>query len=312
MALNNWTKDQHGWCPLLPAAALLSLVGAAIGMGLGEPSTLSASPSSAMKDRDGDGLPNGLERALNLDGTLADSDGDGFPDAEELARASDPLSKESSPFAGLPISAEVTGYSARGITHLVIAIYLEGGLGAGHSFDLGAVYEGRPFILKPEHYLPFAEVSVARTMDLQDVVQVIDIAVPERTVVDLGNLTIFTLTAPVEEVAVTQASAMNLVSSGGSPFQVVKAKGGKTPVSGNGVGTAIYRPLVSGPDRPASMIAGQMCVQTTQFSGTQGLSSRVEVVSASCETADSSCSSSCVSSVGSTFTMLDPVILVGG
>jgi hypothetical protein len=77
----------------------------------------------------------------------------------------------------------------------------------------------------------------------------------------------------------------------------------------------IYVPLSvddSG-DLPVSWTQGSVCMQTTSAVGSDGAAITQQVDSADCQPGfDSACPSTCAASVGTTFTTIDPVVLIGG
>jgi len=301
----------------LPGVAVLTAAGFLVGAALGGPPTLRAAtgdePSSV--DSDHDGLATTLEKILRLNPESPDTDRDGFFDAEECARGSDPRSARAVPEPA-PIHTAVEGYFEDGFMHVVLLVYLRGGVQANHSVQFGIMHRGRAFILPPSVYLPYAEVHEVTAQNLLDVVECIDISIPEGSVLDMRSVSFFAVVTPGAKQQTSQADALNVVVSGNVPFQVGGAPSSTMPGGASKPaqrrGSSVLRPLIPEDQLPANSTAGQICVQQTRVAGSQGPGMTLEVSSASCQMGDGTCPPTCITSVGTSFEVLDPVILIGG
>jgi hypothetical protein len=76
----------------------------------------------------------------------------------------------------------------------------------------------------------------------------------------------------------------------------------------------IYMPLpLSEGDNPVNWVPGEICVQQSSPVGSAGAVLTQEVTSAECQDGwEAACPPSCASSVGTTFTTIDPAVLIGG
>ena len=72
-------------------------------------------------------------------------------------------------------------------------------------------------------------------------------------------------------------------------------------------------PLTQDEDPPALWSLGQICYQKSSPVGAAGMLVTHEVTRADCmDNWDAACPSTCTSSVGTTFTDIDPLALIGG
>ena len=307
---------------LMPWFAGLSLVAFSFGANLGRATTLSATTalsvmggSSALSDSDLDGIADAHEEVLGLSPDSADTDQDGWSDSEELTRGSNPKDKQDSPKKAL-IGLDVSGYADHSVMHIVTSVYLKGGLGSGHKFQLGAVHEGEIIILPPAAYLPFTEVTLVSGRGLTDAVYILDMKLPRRIVASLGDVSFFARTKPSNEDDFPVLASMNMTTKGGVPYEitppaVVTGGNPKTPRGSNG-GGGFYTPLVPPSRLPAGASQGQVCVQRTRVVGSGGSGVQLEVLEADCVDGDGVCPAGCKSTVGLSFNIIDPILLIGG
>ena len=268
-------------------------------------------------DLDGDGLNDGLEKILATSPSQIDTDGDGYSDAEELARKSSPIYSEFVPETPRP-SVGMSCYATPHRVHLVIAVYLPEADYANVAMHLGVAIGNRLVPLPDSLLLANASFAPYPAHLSQASVAIVDVPVEPSWVRNHGDISFFVTISGVVSGVVVSADAIHLRMVG--PVIVLEMKnpfynplglmtGGRP--HGNGAGT-IYRPL-TGDDTPPGWTPGQICAQTSQAVGTSGALITNEVVSAGCEGGwDGSCPPDCSASVGSTYTTVDPVRLIGG
>ena len=310
----------------MPWFAGVSLVAFSFGANLGRATTLSAAAtpaaatslstvggSSALTDSDLDGIADVHEEVLGLSPDSADTDQDGWSDSEELTRGSNPKDKRDSPEKAL-IGLDVSGYADHGVMHIVTSVYLKGGLGSGHKFQLGAVHDGEVIILPPAAYLPFTEVTLISGRGPTDSVYILDMRLPRRIVASLGDVSFFARTKPSNEDEFPVLASMNMTTKGGVPYEVtppttIPGVQPKDPRSSRG---GFYTPLVPPSRLPSGSTQGQVCVQRTRVVGSGGSGIQLEVIEADCVDGDGVCPSSCAGTVGQSFNIIDPILLIGG
>ncbi len=301
---------------LIPWFAGLSLVAFAVGAHLGRPASLSAMGGSlANLDTDLDGFSDVHEAVLRLSPDAADTDGDGFSDVEEITRGSNPKSSASSPEKEF-VALDVSGYAENGTMHIVTSVYLKGGLGSGHRFQIGAFHKGDVYILSPSTYLPFTEVTRVRGNSPTDLVYLLDMKLPQRLITDLGEVTFFVRTKPTNNEEFPKLASMAIQTSGGIPFEVsplpTPTSTGAQPNHPRLERPSIYTPLVPSTSLQGRYSSGQVCVQSSRVAGSGGQGLELEVVEAGCVDGDGICPSSCATTVGESAHVMDPIVLIGG
>lgn len=307
-------------CPwfngLLAPVGLLLTAGVFLAHDLGHGSKLSATAATD-PDSDGDGLTDRQERVLGTLASSVDSDQDGYPDAEEVARKTSPIFPQF--FPEIPgLSVGLTAHGERDGVHAVAAIYLPTGDIQNLDIRIGTLV-GRRLLLVPQPvFLANSTVSFASAHDPRAAVALVDFRFDRNWVLVPGHLTMFVTVARNTTGTVLAADVIDLFDIGGivtlamsDPSQNHSLRVGRGRTSGPGT---IYRPLTgTGDDVPIGWAADQICYQTSQAVAVDGPMVTNEVVTADCETGwDGSCPPDCHGSVGTTYTSVDPVILVGG
>ena len=305
----------------MPWFAGLSLVAFSFGANLGRTTTLSATTSLsvmggsiALSDSDLDGIDDVHEEVLGLSPDSADTDQDGWSDSEELTRGSNPKDKHDSPKKA-PIGLDVSGYADAGVMHIVTSVYLKGGLGSGHKFQLGVVHEGEVIILPPAAYLPFTEVTLVSGRGPTDSIYILDMKLPRRIVASLGDVSFFARTKPSNGDDFPVLASMNMTTKGGVPYEVTPPTvipGAKPKVPRGARGGGFYTPLVPPSRLPSGATEGQVCVQRTRVVGSGGSGVQLEVIDANCVDGDGVCPAGCKNTVGQSFNIIDPILLIGG
>jgi hypothetical protein len=103
-------------------------------------------------------------------------------------------------------------------------------------------------------------------------------------------------------------------AGGMSTLPVPSLSAGPHSGAGPRSGSGTFVPLPLGDeDMPTTWTPGAVCFQTTAPVSADGATLTQQVVSADCQPGfDGACPPSCSASVGSTFTTIDPVVLIGG
>ena len=301
---------------LLTPSLILLATGTIFGLAQRSAAPLGAS-SGDLSDTDGDGLVYGQERILETDPSLADSDGDGYLDSEEFARGSSPLSD-----ASLPQDNRLgIGLTARGEPdglHALAAIYLPDHDYRSVNLEIGLLVGRRLVTLRHSLVTTLASLRFVPAGDPLGLVALVDLSFPRSWVEHTGHLTIFATVSRIGEGTVADADAINLTSSGGVILLAIPssffdpAPGGRTAL--NMGGGSIFKPLTAGDyELPEGWVLGEACSQTSQVVAVSGSVIVSEIVSAECTDGwDGACPPDCSSSVGSTYTTVDPARLVGG
>jgi hypothetical protein len=303
---------------LLAPFGVLVACGVLFGIEMRRPSVVRAEALPAT-DLDGDGLPNRQEWVLGTCPLLPDSDADGFTDTEEFARGSSPLFPSSFPHN----EALHVGMSARGETdglHGFIAVYLPDSNFRRVNLRIGMLSGSRIV------YLPDDFVDTRATLDFVGANQpnasiaLVDFRFPRAWVDRTGHLTMFATVGRVGSGSIDSVSVIELFNIGGV---VVLAMPDPTTMpmvqfDGNGSattsGSTVYKPLTNGgDDTPRGWTVEEVCFQESQPVAVSGSIVTNEVISAECRSGfDGSCPSSCPQSIGTTYTTIDPAVLIGG
>ena len=305
----------------LPAAALAT-VALLVVRDLTAERELQAAPPQRPLDPDGDGVPNRLESVLGTNRFQADTDLDGFSDLEELARRSSPLFPQSVPQSQrMRLGMSATGGDTR--MHAVIAIYLPDGNLRNKAFAAGLLVGDR-IVQLSENYLSSHGVLTLHPAQTPGAkIAVLDLPISPRIVRYYGHLSLYATVRDDSSAVVQAADSIHLIAFGptvvlqvANPMilgtGMLQGSGQQTGGSGAGNIGSIYVPLPVGSD-PAGWTPGQVCVQQTVLIGTSGALITQEVVTAECQDGwDGYCPSNCTSTVGSIYTTVDPLVLIGG
>jgi len=300
---------------LRSAALALSGLGVAIGAIVfgGGDGALAAATNTGPRDLDGDGLSDALELVLGTRADLADSDLDGFSDLEERARGSNPILASSLPSsAGLTVSTAACLQG--GMVSILSAIYVNDASAATTEVRVGIVHRGKPLYLRAGS-LQNSRGLLRRGADAKDSLGVVEVAVPESLVRQLGQLNLFTVVRSTISAGEVAVSVLPLVTVAG--VTTVAESPSMTYVSNGGNGTPStgvqYRPLVPDHSLPVGWSSGQMCAQATSAVGIEGVSIVHQIDAAECQAMDTYCNpSECQASIGTTLALPDPAALAGG
>lgn len=300
--------------PLRRSLALaLGGLGVALGaLVAGGDDGLAAASNTGPRDLDGDGLSDAQELVIGTRTDSADTDLDGFSDLEERARGSDPLLASSLPTShGLTVGTAACVEA--GMVSILSAIYVNDASVATIDVRVGIVHRGRPFYLRAGSFQN-SRGLLRLGADTKDSLGVVEVAVPQSLVRQLGQLNLFTAvrsTTPGGGVAV---SVLPLLDVGGvttmaeSPSMTYVSNGGGSPSTG-----VQYRPLVPDRNLPVGWSGGEMCAQLTSPIGIEGVSVVHQVDAAECQSMDTYCNpTECQASIGTTLALPDPAALGGG
>lgn len=300
-----------------PAVAVLAVATLLdpFGIAPGDPSSLSAT-SSDLRDQDGDGLVYSQERILETTPTAEDSDLDGFGDSEELARKTSPLNALVHP-EGDAIEVGMTARGERDGLHALVAVYVPDSDYQGLDVKIGILVGRRMIFLRPSMILAQSRLEFVVGAAANSSIALLDFRFPRSWVDADGHLTMFATVSRAGSGTNDAAAAMDLFNLGGvvalampDPSYVPMQGLGGSP---QGSGT-LFKPLTLADDEPpAGWTMGEVCFQNAQTVMVSGAVVVHEISSAECQGGwEGACPPDCSSSVGTTFTTVDPVILVGG
>ena len=308
------------WLPL----ALIAGAGGWIAAGLLEQPTLSAAVLVTV-DSDDDHLVNAQEKVLGTSLWDADTDLDGWSDLEEFARQSSPLFPESQP-EDVDLQVAMSAHGHGGGLHAVVALFSADPNLRDKKLSLGMQVQGRMVPIAIDQWLLTATMTVVPGEAPGSRIMLLDLPI-DPLWIDVHREVSFFVTAGITGTGkVAAAATIHLKSIEGvivlvTPDPTVLPPpggpgGGATQAGAGGAGTGtIYIPLPLDDDGtiPVTWNTGEICYQTTSTVGTVGASVLQQVTSAACQSGFAgACPSSCGASVGTTFTTIDPVVLIGG
>jgi len=301
---------------LLAPTGLLLIAGVLLAVDLQRPSGIQAAVGIGL-DTDGDRLVDKQERVLGTLASVTDTDHDGFTDAEELSRNSSPLLFEQRP-ASNSLSTGLTAHAQRDGLHAVAAVYIPGGNYRDVDIHIGMLVGRNLCILRQEIVASRSFVTFSSAQDPNALVALVDFSFDRSWVSATGHFVLFATVGWRGTGVIAAADAIDLFDIAGTavlamPDPFHEPVYDMTNSSTTGPAT-IYKPLTSGgSDVPAGWVSGEICFQSSQPVGISGALVTHEVVAAACESGwDGACPPSCESSVGSTYTSVDPLVLIGG
>jgi hypothetical protein len=278
-------------------------------------SRLSAT-SSDPGDEDGDGLSLKQERILETSPSAVDSDLDGFGDSEELARKTSPVNALVHP-QGSDFGMGITARGDRDGLHALIAVYVPDGNFRELDVRIGTLVGIRPRFIRPAYVETHTQLEFVAGSTTGSTVALLDMRFPRSWVDATGHLTLFATVALDGTGRNEAAATMDLFNIGGV---IVLAMPDPSYVPPHGSADApqgpvtLFKPLtLNNGEPPSGWTLGEVCAQTSETVMVGGATVMHEISSAECQGGwEGACPPDCVSSVGSTFMTVDPVILVGG
>lgn len=309
------------WAPL----AIVAAAGVLVARDLVRQPVLHAA-SIPGDDADHDGLVDRFEKVLGTYPFLTDSDQDGFTDAEEFARQWLPGDGTQTASNDEEVQLGFGAYGAGGMVHLVVGIYSPDATEHDKILELGKVTRQVLEALPTQQWLAGATSSVVPGAAAGSSVTLFDIPISPRLIRAWQDASIYVTLRLESEGRVTAADSVRLRYIDGVVVlvkqQLTMGIGttatpmttGPNTNAGPRQGSGTFVPLpLSGDDLPGSWTPGAICFQTTVPVSANGATITQEVVSADCQQGfDGACPPSCAASTGSTFTTIDPVVLIGG
>lgn len=269
-------------------------------------------------DPDGDFLPSVQEQILGTSANQADSDLDGYSDLEELARGTSPIDATQVPTNTTPVHLGMTAHAgADGQIHLLVAIHSTVADPRDLRLVFGVQNHRRIVTLSSAWLATHSTSQVTTGANGQGLIHLLDIGVEAAPILAAGNLTFFATASVAGSSTIHSADTVRLTNVGGiavlvmAPPRPVSTQQGTLPAQSG----SIYVPLPTGGSGsiPSSWSAGSVCFQRSTPVAVNGPVVTQEVVAADClEGWDGYCPPSCAASVGSTYSTLDPIGLIGG
>lgn len=289
-----------------------AVVVAFVGVGLG--GNLAA--QAANEDPDGDFLSTDQEQVLRTAADAADTDHDGYSDLEELARNSSPLDALSIPGGTQPIAIGMTAHGGSdGRIHILVAVHSTLANPRTMQLRFGVQIDQRTILFSNAWVGSNSSLRMTTSAGGTGILQLLDVALLPGPLLAAGHLTFFaTATAP-GLAPVVSADTVRLENVDGILVLLVDprppdAQHGSTLSPGS-----IYVPLPTGGSGgiPASWVEGSVCFQRSSSVAVNGAVVIREIVAAGCtEGWEGSCPPTCAASVGSTYSTVDPIALLGG
>jgi len=274
--------------------------------------------TSPLRDEDGDGLVFHQELILETWNSAADTDSDGFGDAEELARNTSPLLAEVHPTNNL-LDVGITARGEPGGLHALIAVYVPDSRFDALDVKVGILAGRRLLFLRSSIVMASSNIDFVPGADPSSSVALLDFRFPRSWVDATGHLTMFTTVSHVGSSDNEAAAAMDLFNIAGivvlaMPDPHYIPPQGITGGSPHPNPGTVYKPLtILDGEPPAGWAMGEVCFQYSSTVMVSGAVAVHEISSAECQGGwEGACPPTCSSSVGSTYTTVDPAVLVGG
>ncbi|MBL8863073.1 MAG: hypothetical protein JNK02_13845 [Planctomycetes bacterium] len=269
-------------------------------------------------DADGDFLVIEQERILGTSPTSADTDQDGFSDLEELARGSSPIDGLSVPAAGRPVHVGMAAHAgADDKIHVLVAVHSALANPREIRVNLGVQAQRRVGILSQTWVAANSTHQLTTGANGQDLVHLLDVAIDPAHVLALGQLTFFATVSVAGSGTILAADVVRLIALDGIVVLVMPPPrpGNSQQQQAPSQPGSIYVPLptVGTGGMPATWSVGEICFQRSMPVAVNGPIITQEIVSANCLNGwEGYCPPSCVATVGSTYTTVDPIGLLGG
>lgn len=281
-------------------------------LGLGTQRSVAAHQVSG-PDFDGDFLSDEQEQVLGTNPFVVDTDGDGFGDLEELARGSSPLLASSVPTNTQPVHVGMSAHPGiDGKIHIVVAVHSTVPNPRAIQLTFGAQIENRMFTFSTAWVAANSTMQVTTGVGANSLITLMDIPFQPSGILAAGHLTFFA-TVGLPGTGVLSADTARLVNVDGMVALLARppqTAGHPTVLPGS-----IFIPLPEGGsgNMPSTWSEGSVCYQRAAPVAVNGAVVTQEVVAAGCmEGFEGYCPGSCASSVGSTYSTVDPIGLIGG
>jgi len=272
-------------------------------------------------DPDGDFLCNAQEQVLGTSPVSSDTDLDGFSDLEELARGTSPILAGQFPTSTAPVHLGMTAHAGEdGRIRVLVAVHSSLANPRHVQLGFGVQIDQRTVTLSNAWVASNSTSRITTGAGGQSLLHLLDIGLEPAAVLGAGHLTFFATATVPGAGTVLSADTVRLLNVDGVVVLVMSPPRPDTSQQ-NAPGAAptqigsIYVPLPIGGEGeiPSTWIQGSVCFQRSTPVAANGAVVTQEVVSAGCiEGWEGSCPPSCSASVGSTFSTVDPIALIGG
>jgi hypothetical protein len=272
--------------------------------------------SAIAQDTDSDFLCDAQEKVLGTSKTAPDTDGDGFSDTEELARGSSPLLASDRPTSRPAVSVAMSAHAddTDGRLHAIIALHSADMTLRDTRLEVGFQVRRTVVYLPPDWLAPRVTTRVTTDASQRGLVHLIDLPISHSMVQSLGELTFFVRATVLGSNEPPSTTTVQLVwIQGTAVLRMKPLREPGTPAPSNEPPGSIYVPLPQMGGMPQGWTSGEICYQRTSPVGTQGAVITHEIVDADCLLGwEGFCPQTCVTSVGTVFSTVDPLGLLGG
>ena len=296
---------------LLPwAAAVLVVVGAEHSR-QGQPGEQLAAAGQWSRDLDGDGLPDGQERILGTDSANADTDGDGFSDGYEWAARSSPIDEGSLPQLN-EISMNITARGGAGESAKVLYGLLSENGELSDKMIMTGMMLGSMRLNIPFSFIRDNSQHCILPQSDGSTLYLFQIKVQGPQIQAYGELTYFGSASQVNGQAPSSAAVADIIVMDGIACLRIDLDSAGFY---NNSSLSVFRPIPGGSQTPPdTWTQGTLCVKEVEPQSQTGAMVTMFVSSAGCSEPWNGglCPPDCGQAAGTTFTTVDPLLLVGG
>jgi hypothetical protein len=214
----------------------------------------------------------------------------------------------------------MTAHGAEGKVHVMVAVYCRIEQLESLRLTFGVQAGGRLIDLTNSRIFTTSEMIVMPAEDPRSLVALLDIPVAPHWIRSVHEATFYATIAGHGSSVATAADTAQfrfmdemILLAQADPTYSLNSTSGHAPATGTA--GMVFRPLPLDEEDevPSSWSEDEICAQRSSSVGVSGAVVTQEVIAAECQEGwDSSCPPSCSSSVGSTHTTIDPLILIGG